>query len=110
VFVYKAYLTAAFGDPVVVEPGPGVQDYSWATLQASFLSGSLLYPALWIRIRIRAWIRIDYGRLNQELGSRRAKMIQKIGKNYEISSFEVLDVLFCGLKAPVIAWTSFMET
>jgi large subunit ribosomal protein L46 len=28
VFVYKAYLTAAFGDPVVVEPGPGVHDYS----------------------------------------------------------------------------------
>ncbi len=34
---------------------------------------------------------------------------QNIEKNYEISCFEVLDVLFLGLKASPVAWTSFME-
>jgi hypothetical protein len=33
----------------------------------------------------------------------------KIGNNSEISFFEVVDVLFCGLKASSEAWTSFME-
>jgi hypothetical protein len=32
-----------------------------------------------------------------------------MGKNLEISCFEVLDVLFWGLKASFVAWTSFME-
>jgi hypothetical protein len=39
-------------------------------------------------------------------GSRRAKMNHK---HREISCFEVLDVLFSGLKASPEAWTSFME-
>jgi hypothetical protein len=30
-------------------------------------------------------------------------------KSYEYSSFEVLDILFRGLKASPVAWTSFME-
>jgi len=41
-------------------------------------------------------------------GSRRGKNeTQKLKK--EISCFEVLDVLFRGLKASPLAWTSFME-
>ncbi len=39
-------------------------------------------------------------------GSRWAKMTQK---NVEISLFEALHVLFSGLKASSVAWTSFME-
>jgi hypothetical protein len=42
-------------------------------------------------------------------GSRRAKMTHKNRKKYEFSCFEVLDVLFWGLKASPVAWTSFME-
>ncbi len=42
-------------------------------------------------------------------GSRRAKMTQKIEKTTEFSSFEVLHVLFWGLKASPVAWASFME-
>ncbi len=34
---------------------------------------------------------------------------QKIEKRTEFSSFEVLDVLFWGLKASPVAWESFME-
>ncbi len=33
----------------------------------------------------------------------------KVGKNSEISCFEVLDVLFWKLKASFVTWTSFME-
>jgi hypothetical protein len=36
-------------------------------------------------------------------------MIQKNRKRTEFSSFEVLDVLFGGLKASPVAWASFME-
>jgi hypothetical protein len=36
-------------------------------------------------------------------------MTQKIEKRREFSSFEVLDVLFWGLKASSVAWASFME-
>ncbi len=43
-------------------------------------------------------------------GSRRAKMTHKSKKNYEISCFEVLDVLFWERKASSVTWTSFMET
>jgi hypothetical protein len=41
--------------------------------------------------------------------SRKAKMTHKNRKSKEISCFEVLDVLFSGLKASPVAWTSFME-
>jgi hypothetical protein len=34
---------------------------------------------------------------------------KKIEKRPEFSSFEVLDVLFCGLKASPVAWASFLE-
>ena len=34
VFIYKAYLTSAFGEADQVELGEGVLDYTWATLQA----------------------------------------------------------------------------
>jgi hypothetical protein len=37
------------------------------------------------------------------------KLSTKIGEREEISSFEVLDVLFCGLKASPVTWTPFME-
>jgi hypothetical protein len=36
-------------------------------------------------------------------------MTHKNKKREEISSFEMLDVLFSGLKAPPVAWMSFME-
>jgi hypothetical protein len=42
-------------------------------------------------------------------GSRRAKMTHKNRKSTEFSCFEVLDVLFRGLKASPLAWASFME-
>jgi hypothetical protein len=43
-------------------------------------------------------------------GSRRAKMTHNKGKmSKEISCFEVLDVLFLGLKASFVAWTSSLE-
>jgi hypothetical protein len=41
-------------------------------------------------------------------GSRRAQRPKK-EKSKEISCFEVLDVLFRGLKVSPVAWTSFME-
>ncbi len=42
-------------------------------------------------------------------GSRMAKMTHKNRNNLEISCFEVLYVLFWGLKAASVAWPSFME-
>jgi hypothetical protein len=43
-------------------------------------------------------------------GSRGAKMTHKNRKREEkISCFEVMDVLFSGLKASPVAWKSFME-
>jgi hypothetical protein len=36
-------------------------------------------------------------------------MTQKSRKNFDISCFEVLVVLFEGLKASSVAWTSFLE-
>jgi hypothetical protein len=36
-------------------------------------------------------------------------MTRKKIKREEISCFEVLDVLFLGLKASHVAWTSFMK-
>jgi hypothetical protein len=36
-------------------------------------------------------------------------MTHKIEKNKEISRFEMLDVLFLGLKAYRTAWTFFLE-
>ncbi len=41
---------------------------------------------------------------------KKAKMTHKIEKSKEISCFEVLDVLFRGLKASPVAWASLMET
>jgi hypothetical protein len=41
-------------------------------------------------------------------GSRRAKWPTKLQKRPEFPCFEVLDVLFWGLKASSVAWTSFM--
>jgi hypothetical protein len=36
-------------------------------------------------------------------------MTYKYRKSKEFSCFEVLDVLFCGLKAPPVACASFIE-
>jgi hypothetical protein len=65
-----------------------------------------LLPALF-------WIRIGPG-FDQVSGSgsRRAKMthkVKKIEKSYEISCFDVLGVLFIGLKASPVAWTFFIK-
>jgi hypothetical protein len=62
----------------------------------------VFYSVFWIRIRIH------FGRLDPDLhweygsGSRRAKMNRKSEEN---SSFEVLDVLFCGMKTSPVACT-----
>jgi hypothetical protein len=56
---------------------------------------------LWIRIRI------DFGQLDPDPGGK--KWPKKIEKSEEISRFEVLDVLFWGLKASPVAWMSLME-
>jgi hypothetical protein len=37
------------------------------------------------------------------------KLLTKVDFFMEISCFEVLDVLFCELKASSVTWTSFME-
>jgi hypothetical protein len=43
-------------------------------------------------------------------GSRRTKMTHKYRRKYkEFLCFEVLDVLFCGLKASPVACVSFVE-
>jgi hypothetical protein len=43
-------------------------------------------------------------------GSKRAKMTHKnIIQYINLMFFEVLDVLFCGLKASLVSWLSFME-
>jgi hypothetical protein len=57
------------------------------------LSGQL------IRIRIR----------NQDPNPGGQKLPTKLGKNYDILCFEVLDVLFLALKASSVTWKSFME-
>ncbi len=60
------------------------------------------------------WIRIQLVRSvdpDSESGSesKRAKMTHKSRNFLENSCFEVLDVLFWGLKASSVAWKSFME-
>ena len=42
VFIYKAYLTSAFGEADQVELGEGVLDYTWATLQASMRGNQVI--------------------------------------------------------------------
>jgi hypothetical protein len=49
-----------------------------------------------------------YSNCGSGSGSRRAKMAQKNRKKYRISCFEVLDVLFLGLKVSLVAWASSM--
>jgi hypothetical protein len=44
-----------------------------------------------------------------ESGSMRAKITHKNRESEEISCSEVLDILFCVLKASPAAWTSFMK-
>jgi hypothetical protein len=42
-------------------------------------------------------------------GSRRAKITNKKRKKFKNLFFEFIDVLFWGLKASPVAWTSFTE-
>jgi hypothetical protein len=63
---------------------------------------NMIKPVLCIRIRIRIRIRIVPG-------SRRAKMTHKNRKSYEISSSDVLDVLFRALTASHVARTAFIR-
>ncbi len=64
-----------------------------------------------IRINLSCWIRtrirIQIADPDKDPGGQ--KWPQKIEKSTEISCFEVLDVLFCGLKASPVAWAFFME-
>jgi hypothetical protein len=52
-----------------------------------------------IRIQSGQWIRIQEGKNDP----------QKIEKKKNISCFEVLDILFGGLKASLVAWPSYVE-
>jgi hypothetical protein len=64
VFIYKAYLSSSYDEPVVVEPGEGVLDYSWATLQArmfaSFLRGEKIIVAIRSNINKSDLIRSEF--------------------------------------------------
>ncbi len=55
------------------------------------------------------WIRIQSGQWIPDPDPGGQKWPTKIEKNYEISYFEVLNVLFWGLKASPVAWTSFVD-
>ncbi len=57
----------------------------------------------WLRIRIR----IQIADPDPDPGGQ--KLPTKIEKSTEFSCFEVLDVLFGGLKVSSVAWASFME-
>ncbi len=78
-------------------------------LQQGFGSGSVSGSA-WIRINLSCWIRIririQIADPDPDPGGQ--KWPQKIEKRTEFSSFEVLDVLFWGLKASPVAWEFFM--
>ncbi len=77
----------------------------------------------WIRIKSGQWIRnricIQSGQWSrnricirnpdQDRDPGGQKWPTKVGKNQEISCFEVLDVLFSELKASFVTWMSFME-
>jgi hypothetical protein len=70
-------------------------------------------PGFRIRIRIRinlsCWIRIRIQIADPDPDPGGQKFSKKIEKSTEFSCFEVLDVLFWGLKASPVAWASFME-
>jgi hypothetical protein len=57
----------------------------------------------WIRIRIR----IQIADPDPDPGGQ--KLPQKLEKRTEFLSFEVVDVIFLGLKVSSVAWASFME-
>jgi hypothetical protein len=63
----------------------------------------------WIRINLSCWIRIRIRIQIPDPDPGRQKLPTKIEKSLEFSCFEVLDVLFSGLKASPVAWASFME-
>ncbi len=65
------------------------------------------YDPLHSGLRIR--IRIQSGQLIWIWIQECKKWPTKVGKNLEISCFEVLDVLFRKLKASYVTWMSFME-
>ena len=78
------------------DPDPSIQGFGSVSG-----SGSALHLSCWIRIRIRIQIADpDPGGQN---------LPKTIEKRTEFSSFEVLVVLFRGLKASPVAWASFME-
>jgi hypothetical protein len=75
---------------------------SITSVKQGFGSGSAL-----IRINLSCWIRIRNLNADPDPGGK--KLPTKIEKSTEFSCFEVLDVLFGGLKASPVAWASFME-
>jgi hypothetical protein len=58
---------------------------------------------------LSSWIRIRIQTADPDPDPGGQKLPKKIEKRTAFSSFEVLDVLFCGLKASPVAWASFME-
>jgi hypothetical protein len=64
-----------------------------------------------IRINLLCWIRIliRIQIADPDPDPEGQKWPKKIEKSTEFSCFEVLDVLFWGLKASPVAWASFME-
>ncbi len=68
-------------------------------------------PGIRIRIRINlsCWIRIRIHIADPDPDPGGQKLSTKIEKSTEFSCFEVLDVLFWGLKASPVTWASFIE-
>ncbi len=65
----------------------------------------------WIRINLSCWIRIRFRIQNADPDPDPGggEWPTKIEKSTEFSCFEVMDVLFWGLKTSPVAWASFME-
>ncbi len=78
--------------------------------QQGFGSGSISGSgSAWIRINLSCWIRIRIRIQIADSDPGEQKWPTKIEKSTEFSCFEVLDVLFWGLKASPVAWASFLE-
>ncbi len=96
---------------------PGVTEEEWELDYTNSILTAVLFPVF----RIRNWIRIGSGfnhvswsvsgfgiRLKIRIQEGK-KMTHKSRKRSEISCFEVLNVLFWGLKDSTVAWASFLE-
>ncbi len=102
--IIRSLSPSKFGDKISSFADPGCLSWILDPGSQGFGSGSA-----WIRINLSCWIRIRIRIQIADPDPGRQKWPQKIEKRTEFSSFEVLDVLFWGLKASPVAWESFME-